>query len=184
MNSFDTAAHPRHPDGTFSSVPAREAAGVTLTAAPSSAADRARRAAEEFLEYNELLEIVDHSVGADKHGTVELYRMADPEIARGNCWAATGEVIELGAAELDAEWVDELMISGRGQHVAILAGYREGHAVVDFTIRQFDPGLPFPWTGTVEEWKNTVEAATGTAWTMEGEPDPSSGAAAGLLPHT
>ncbi|MCC3299657.1 hypothetical protein [Arthrobacter caoxuetaonis] len=163
-------SQPRTPDGRFRSYEAEEASGVVLTP-PHPAVDRARRESEEFLEHNGLLDIVDHSVTAEEYGTVELHRMADPDIARGNCWAATNEVIELGASELGAEWVDELTISGRGQHVAILAGYPEGCAVVDFTIRQFDAGLAFPWTGTVDDWKKTVEAATGTSWEFEDDED-------------
>ena len=133
---------------------------------------RAKFAALGLLNENPYLEIMDHSAGAGKNAVTELYKMKEADTARGNCWAVTNEVIELGAKELGAEWLDGLTISGRGQHVAILAGYPEGHAVVDYTIRQFDASLPFPWTGTMEDWKETVETATGQAWDWEdGEQD-------------
>lgn len=126
MSVMSASAQPRTPDGRFRTTEAAEPAGVALTAPADPAVIRARGAAEEFLEFNGLLDIVDHSVTAEEYGTVELHRMAEADIARGNCWAVTNEVIELGAGELGAEWVDELTISGRGQHVAVLAGYPEG----------------------------------------------------------
>lgn len=134
-----------------------------------TASSQAKYGALSCLNENAHLEFLDHSPGAEDDETIALYEMKDADAARGNCWAATGEVIELGPEALGAVWVDELEMSGRGQHVAILAGYPEGYAVVDFTIRQFDPGLPFPWTGTVEEWKSTVEKATGTSWELNEE---------------
>lgn len=42
---------------------------------------------------------------------------------------------------------------------------------MDFTIRQFGESLPFPWTGTVEDWRQTVEAATGTGWEFQEDED-------------
>lgn len=163
MTDFDASAHPRSPNGQFCRATTPEAAGVQLIAA-DPAVQSAHEAALEFLDFNAGLEIIDRGAQAGKNSTVELHQMADPDTARGNCWAATNEIIELGAGELGAEWLDEITIAGRGEHVAVLAGYPDGHAVIDYTIRQFDPGLPFPWTGTADEWKAAVEAATGTAW--------------------
>lgn len=131
-----------------------------------TASSQAKYGALSCLNENARLEFLDHSPGAEDDETIELYRMKDADTARGNCWAASGEIIELGPEALSAEWVEELVMSGRGQHVAILAGYPEGPAVVDFTIRQFDASLPFPWTGTVDGWKATVEKATGTTWEL------------------
>lgn len=138
-----------------------------LAMANPTAAGQAKYGALSCLNENAYLEFLDHSAGAEDDETIELYRMKDADAARGNCWAASGEIIELGPEALGAEWVEEVEMSGRGQHVAILAGYPEGHAVVDFTIRQFDASLPFPWTGTIDEWKSAVETATGTAWEMK-----------------
>lgn len=134
-----------------------------------TATSQAKYGAHSCLNENAFLEFLDHSPGAEGDETIELHRMKDADAARGNCWAASGEIIELGPEALGAEWVEELGMSGRGQHVAILAGYPEGSAVVDFTIRQFDASLPFPWTGTIDEWKDTVEKATGTNWELEDE---------------
>jgi hypothetical protein len=164
---FIATEHPRGAAGRF--VPTVHAEpGTTLTAPASVEAIQARRleAARCVLDEFPDLEITDHSPA--RQGTVTLAELGDPRLALGNCWAATNEIIEeAGAVEFGAEWLDEITIRRTrlgGQHVAILAGDRDGDYVIDYTARQFHPDLPFPYVAGVEEWKASVERASGTSW--------------------
>lgn len=170
MSTFTETAHPRGAGGRF--VPAAHAEpGTTLTAPEppeviqSRRLDSARYVLAEFPD----LEIMDHSPA--RQSTVTLAELGDPRLALGNCWAATNELIEeVGAVEFGAEWLDEITIRRRragGQHVAILAGDRDGYYVIDYTARQFHPELPFPYVAGVEEWHAAVERASGTRWVAD-----------------
>lgn len=177
--SFVATDHPRGAAGRF--VPAvRAEPGIALTSkfAPNDGLDleqtaavqaRRLRAAQDVLAEYPDLEIMDHSP-ARQH-TVRLEELGDPRLALGNCWAATNEVIEeIGASEFGAEWLDEITIRRArlgGQHVALLAGDADGHFIIDYTARQFHPGMPFPYVAGVEAWKTAVERASGQKWVME-----------------
>ncbi|ACL42170.1 hypothetical protein Achl_4219 (plasmid) [Pseudarthrobacter chlorophenolicus A6] len=178
--SFVATDHPRGAAGRF--IPdVRAEPAITLNSqfAPSDGLDleqatatiHARRlqAARDVLAEYPDLEIMDHSP-ARQH-TVRLEELGDPRLALGNCWAATNEVIEqIGAAEFGADWLDEITIRRArlgGQHVAILAGDRDGSFVIDYTARQFHPDLPFPYVAGVDEWKVVVERASGTRWVAD-----------------
>ncbi|WP_354214515.1 hypothetical protein [Arthrobacter sp. UYCo732] len=178
--SFTATAHPRGAAGRF--VPASHAepdTSLTSKFAPNSGLDleqtretvqdrRLASARDVLAEYPDL-EITDHS--PVRQDTVRLEELGDPRLALGNCWAATNEVIDqVGAAEFNAEWLDEITLCRArlgGQHVAILAGDRDGHYVIDYTARQFHPELPFPFVTGVEEWKAAVERASGQRWEMD-----------------
>jgi hypothetical protein len=168
--TFTATEHPRSATGRF--VPASHAEPVTTLAVPGQgAAIQARRlqVARYVLAEFPDLEIADHSPA--RQGTVTLGELGDPRLALGNCWAATNEIIEeVGADEFGAEWLDEITIRrGRrgGQHVAILAGDRDGEYVIDYTARQFHPELPFPYVAGVDDWKAAVERTSGTRWVMD-----------------
>jgi hypothetical protein len=178
--TFTATHHPRGTGGRF--VPAVHVEpGITLTSkfspnhgvdleqTPEAAQARRLEAARDVLAEFPDLEITDHSPA--RHGTVTLAELGDPRLALGNCWAATNEIIEqVGASEFGAEWLDEITIRRRrigGQHVAILAGDCNGEFVIDYTARQFHPELPFPYVAGVEDWKATVERASGTKWVMD-----------------
>lgn len=168
--TFIATDHPRGAGGRFVQ-DVRAEPGTTLTAPESTEAIHARRlqAARDVLAEYPDLEIMDHSP-ARQH-TVRLEELGDPRLALGNCWAATNEVIEqIGAAELGAEWLDEITIHRArlgGQHVALLAGDRDGMYVIDYTARQFHPELPFPYVAGVDEWHASVERASGTRWVAD-----------------
>lgn len=80
--------------------------------------------------------------------------LRDPRLALGNCWAATNEPIEeAGAAGFGFECVDEITINHRcpgGQHVAILAGDRDGYFVIDFRPAVSRPDC---WSRTSPVWR-------------------------------
>jgi hypothetical protein len=169
--TFTAIDHPRGAGGRF--VPTAHAEpGTTLTATESPEAIQGRRldAARYVLAEFPDLEIMDHSPA--RQGTVALGELGEPRLALGNCWAATNEIIEeVGAVEFGAEWLDEITIRRArlgGQHVAVLAGDRDGDYVIDYTARQFHPELPFPYVAGVEEWKSAVERASGTRWVTDG----------------
>lgn len=176
--TFLAAAHPRGAGGRFTHAHHAEA-GVVLNSqlAPNSGLDlekiQARRlqaARGALAEYGDL-EILDHS--PVRQHTVQLQELGDPRLALGNCWAATNEVIEqVGATELGAEWLDEITIRRKrlgGHHVALLAGDQDGTYVVDYTARQFQADLPFPYVAGVEEWMAQVAAVSGQRWEIEEE---------------
>lgn len=167
MSTFDSSRHPRGAGGLFTTVTAAEPP-LTLNSsgAGGQLEERARHLAADLLENHWNLELYDYSAGAEDGAFTELNRMADPDTARGNCWSASGQVIELGAGELGAESLAEIVLSspGHGQHVAILAGYRDGMVVVDYTMRQFNAEAPFPWVGSPGEWEAAVGSATGWEW--------------------
>ncbi|GAA4032759.1 hypothetical protein GCM10023063_15110 [Arthrobacter methylotrophus] len=168
--TFTATKHPRGAGGLF--IPTTHAdPGTTLASPESPDAIQARRldAARYVLAEFPDLEIIDHSPA--RQGTVTLQELGDPRLALGNCWAATNEVIEeVGASEFGADWLDEITIRRNrlgGQHIAILAGDRDGDYVIDYTARQFHPELPFPYVAGVDEWHAAVERASGTRWVMD-----------------
>lgn len=156
-----------HPEVAVSLAPADPAS----TDQPPRQLEAAQHVLTEYAE----LEIMNHS--AVDRQCVQLDELGDPDLARGNCWAATSELIEnVGAAEFDAEWLDEITLTGHGQHVAILVAHRDGLHVIDYTARQFSPELPFPLIADVESWKRIVEESSGQAWNFgsdnQTEPSP------------
>ncbi|KQO98179.1 hypothetical protein [Leifsonia sp. Leaf264] len=96
---------------------------------------------------------------------VHLDELGDPDLARGNCWAATNELLDrIDPEELGATAIDEITLTNRRDHVAISATDGKTDWVVDYTIRQFDAELAFPWVGTEASWKSTIEVSTGQTW--------------------
>lgn len=156
--SFIATNHPRGAGGRFAPTlhgepgttlasPATPTRGLDEGQAPSAVQARRLDSSRCVLEEYADLEILDHSpAGRD---TVRLGELGDPNLAAGNCWAATAEIIEqVGASEFEAEWLEEITIRRTrlgGQHVAILTGDRDGRYVIDYTARQFQPDLPFPF---------------------------------------
>jgi hypothetical protein len=39
--------------------------------------------------------------------------------------------------------------------------------VIDYTARQFNPELPFPFVTGVEDWMAAVEKASGNVWELD-----------------
>jgi hypothetical protein len=178
--TFIATEHPRGTGGRFApTVHAEPGTSLISEFAPTGGLDleqalaaiQARRlaSARYVLEEYPDLEILDHSPA--HQDTVRLDELGNPRLALGNCWAATNELIEeVGAAEFGVEWLDEITIRRTrlgGQHVAIMAGDRDGHFVIDYTARQFHTELPFPYVAGVDEWKAAVERASGTRWVMD-----------------
>jgi len=108
------------------------------------------------------IDVANHSaVGGD---WVTVADMADPAIARNNCWATSNEVYQ------NVEWeeygqVDEVDIVGveatSCTHYALYLANSEESVVVDFTARQFSPDAPFPFILPVDKWHAYMEHVTG-----------------------
>jgi hypothetical protein len=78
--------------------------------------------------------------------SVELINAVEP-----NKWGAWS------AAELNIRTDTEA-------HTGILCEDRTGLFIVDYTMRQFDSELPFPFVGKISDWMATIGVATGSRW--------------------
>lgn len=108
------------------------------------------------------LAVANHAaVGAE---WVTVADMADPAIARNNCWAASNEVYENVELEAYAQ-IDELDIVGVEAtgctHYAVYMANADEAVVLDFTARQFSPDAPFPFILPVDKWHAYMEHVTG-----------------------
>lgn len=115
-----------------------------------------------ILEDSLELAVANHaSVGGD---WVTVADMADPAIARNNCWATSNEVYENVDLEEYGQ-IDELDIIGVEAtgctHYAVYVANSEESVVIDFTARQFSPDAPFPFILPVDKWHAYMEHVTG-----------------------
>lgn len=118
------------------------------------------KALEVIRDYGDQLEIRNEGANATTRPYVNLKDMVHGSIAKGNCWAMTKEIVERvdKSAFDDAEWIEEINIEtswGMG-HTALFVGTKDGGYVVDYTARQFDESLPFPFIASPDEWKNRL----------------------------
>lgn len=171
MTSFTEAAHPRTSSGRFAVKPKPEPALSLQPTTPDYGRIQQRRldAARTVPEDYAGLEIMNHS--RTPGDVVQLGSLGDAETARGNCWAASNEIIEMvGPFGFEAEELDDVTLRNRrarNYHVALLVRDQDGEYIADYTARQFDPGLPFPFVASYPEWKASIEAATGHIWDQE-----------------
>jgi hypothetical protein len=127
--------------------------------------DRRAAVAQRILDVHSELRILNRSRTPGE--TVTLSELGDPYVARGNCWMTSMELLENIGAEMGPGGLDLIGMTGRrfgGYHAALVLTDPDGEYVIDYTIRQFNPGLPFPYTGTVPEWAALIGASTGDTW--------------------
>lgn len=109
------------------------------------------------------LDVANHSSTGPEWVTVA--DMADPAIARNNCWATSNEVYENTSLNTFADNVDEVDIVGVEAtgctHYAVYVANVDEQVVVDFTARQFSPDAPFPFVLPVAKWHAYMEHVTG-----------------------
>lgn len=126
---------------------------------------RRLRALEVIRDYGDDVQIPNHGESPTTRPYVNLKDMVDGDVARGNCWAMTNELIEIvdTSAFDGAEWLDEISIetSWGLNHTALFVGTEDGGYVVDYTARQFDKSLPFPFIASSVEWKNQLSEIYG-----------------------
>jgi hypothetical protein len=108
------------------------------------------------------LEIANHS----RHGAkwVAVSDMADPDIARNNCWVTSNEIYEnIDFSEFaETDEVDIIGVEAPGcTHYAIYLANSEESIVLDFTARQFSPDAPFPFVLPVANWHAYMNHVTG-----------------------
>ena len=85
--------------------------------------------------------------------------MADGRLAGSNCISATDAVLAYASENdtplgRDIETISASTDDDRAVHQAVISydlGDDNG-VVVDFTCRQYNQELPFPWVGSSDEW--------------------------------
>lgn len=113
------------------------------------------------------LDVANHAaVGPE---WVKVFDMADPSIARNNCWAVSNEIYENIELEsyADIEEVDIVGVEAEGcSHYAVYVANSEEAVVLDFTVRQFSPDAPFPFILPVNKWHAYMNHVTGRDLTL------------------
>lgn len=165
VNRHDTRGGDTLNPSRFSAATAHPSqAPLDITTPDPVMAEKLEYANSALDEYGDL-SIADRSGARPGGFPVHLNELGDPRLAQGNCWSITNEIIEsVDAYDLDASNLDMIAISDRIDHVAVLCNDTDRYWVVDYTIRQFNPDLPFPYVGTTDDWKATVEQVTGRTW--------------------
>lgn len=108
------------------------------------------------------LDVANHSsVGPE---WVTVADMADPAIARNNCWATSGEIYEYTSLNTFADSVEEIDIVGVEApgctHYAVYLANSTEQVVIDFTVRQFSPDAPFPFVLSLDSWHAYMQHVT------------------------
>lgn len=114
------------------------------------------------------LDVANHaSVGPE---WVKVFDMADPAIARNNCWAVSNEIyenLELDSYAAIVEEVDIVGVEAEGcSHYAVYVANSDEAVVLDFTVRQFSPDAPFPFILPVDKWHAYMNHVTGRELTL------------------
>lgn len=117
---------------------------------------------EEIYADSADLDVANHSRKGGEW--VKISDMADPEIARNNCWAASNEIYENFdlSAYVALEEIDIIGVEAAGcTHYAVYLADGEESVVLDFTARQFSPDAPFPFVLPVANWHAYMNHVTG-----------------------
>ena len=117
--------------------------------------------AQEFLAEHGDLIFLNHGDYIAYGEYVNLLQMADGDIAQGNCYRASCFVVDLLENEaFGGENMHVIAISdGEAFHAALAMSVDDNWYIVDFTARQFDENLPFPYIATQDEWKREIDNA-------------------------
>lgn len=101
----------------------------------------------------------NHSIGGwghvDASGLLQVWQCKHPEVASGNCDSASGEIISWVADNCDMIYA--IPDYEAGDDVYFHAAILDNGLVYDYTIRQFDTNLAFPWVGSLIRWRQTIE---------------------------
>lgn len=140
---------------------------MTVQVETRSILDDIRSNLDYIMEDVENIEVANHSaVGGE---WVTIADMADADIARNNCWAASNEIYENLEVEEYANIaeVDIVGVVAEGvSHYAVYLANEEEEVVLDFTARQFDPTAPFPYVVPLNVWHGYLEHMTGKPMTV------------------
>lgn len=96
----------------------------------------------------------------------EFANLTDPDQAKGMCYTVTSvvqdkfDIPKIIYTNHDND--PNYRYKSLGQHSDHFALMHRGK-VLDFTLRQFDPTTPFPFYGSVSEWKSYLEKTWDTA---------------------
>lgn len=103
---------------------------------------------------------IEISDGTDLKPLIEF---SDPDTASGSCWRVTSELIEtvdfsdygfLETPDFANAVGNAAMDKINVEHYALFFG--DSNTVIDFTVRQFDPELPFPLVTSFDEWSELM----------------------------
>lgn len=153
---------PRADIGTYGE---KQQTTPVITLAAADITERRLAAAQYVLDEFGNIEVSHH--GAGRRDYVLLEEMGEPDLARGNCWIITNEIIEqVDPGEFGAHTLTELTIDGHGHHVALLVTDAHGEYILDYTARQFSPDLPYPFVASYVDWLAAINTATARVWTL------------------
>ena len=122
----------------------------------------AERVTDDFSD----LDIPNHANTGEDFLT--LKDMADPILSRNNCWAVSSELIErVDPSDFGADELNMVSLKCKDEyHAAILLSV-EGHDfVVDYTARQFEASLGFPYIAPLSQWEQRISPLMGEEITM------------------
>ncbi|MGV8846096.1 hypothetical protein [Tessaracoccus sp.] len=113
--------------------------------------------------------------GDESGGMVHLWELSDEEFADGNCYKATHHIKDVIIPTLsqepgvthDAAHLDWVVApdSDPEQHWANLVTSEGAAWVVDYTARQFNTSLPFPYVAVPADWKRVIDGCADTQYT-------------------
>ena len=113
------------------------------------------------------LEFPNHA-NEEAGGYLTLADMADAKLAYNNCDAASAEIVErLNASDFNADNLQYIGVETSDSqkfHAAVLVTKENQQFVVDYTIRQFNSTLPYPYIATRQEWMTQLEKETSLRW--------------------
>lgn len=126
-----------------------------------------RSAAESVADVHANLEFPNHA--AEEHGGyLVLADMADPDKAYNNCDAASSEIVErLHPSDFDADeirYIGVETVNSEKFHAAVLVIKNGNQYIADYTIRQFNPALPYPYVNTKEKWLEELRSYSSVPW--------------------
>jgi hypothetical protein len=119
------------------------------------------KCASDVFEENDDLVILRH--GSVSQAPLTFADMADGTKAVGNCWSLTTDLIErIHPSELGGEEIDMVSLKTEKEyHTAVMIMANEKEWVVDYTARQFDPQLPFPYVAPISDWEKKISGFMG-----------------------
>jgi hypothetical protein len=97
---------------------------------------------------DETINFPNHSQEGGKRITLEDCRKG--EVAEGNCWTISNEIIE----EVDSALQEANLTSAKADHCALYDP--EDNVIIDFTFRQYDPTSPWPLITSPDDWLKRV----------------------------
>lgn len=119
-------------------------------------------AAKVFLKKNSSLRFENHGDYYTQGKTLTLAEMEDGSKAETNCYIASKTAFEHAkASDFGGSEIELIAIANEDfYHAAFKIKRKDQWYVVDYTARQFDQELPFPYVEAESVWKKQIEETT------------------------